>query len=65
MRVRGSVVGVEGEAGGGKGEEAPDDGELSSNKAVALYCTIYISKIGFSFFFFALSVNFWHQLWLC
>lgn len=29
---------------------APDDGELSSNKAVALCCTIYISKIGFSFF---------------
>lgn len=50
MRVRGSVVGVEGEAGGVKG--APDDGELSSNKAVALCCTIYISKIGFSFFFF-------------
>lgn len=48
--MRGSVVGVEGEAGGGNG--TPDDGELSSNKAVALCCTIYISKIGFSFFFF-------------
>lgn len=61
--MRGSVGGVEGEAGGVKGP--PDDGELSSNKAVALCYTIYISKIGFSFIFFALSVNFWHQLWLC